>query len=854
MAVAFQKDTTCPETSVFLVVQGIGGTEVPGVVCMETGYLSVSDVFDYLKLRNNFSTTADTLSGTFITEDARFIIDNAHHRITFQGRVFELQKGDLMGIGHSLYMQTDLFGRIFGLECTFNYRSLSVKMHTKQELPAIREMRLETMRRNISRLKGEMKADTVIGRSYPFFHFGMADWSVIATQRSAGIKDTRLNLSLGAIVAGGETNVSLNYNNYASRQQPLTHDSGFNYIKPFDEKLQFYRWRFVNNSRPWLRQAIAGKIFAPSVSSIYAPIVGVQFTNTPSTFRRSFGTYTLSNFTEPGWSVELYVNNELVDFKKADASGFFTFEVPLVYGNSLVKLRFYGPWGEERYHEENISIPFNFLPSREFEYTASAGVVEDSSNSKFGRISMNYGAGRHVTLGGGFEYLSSIPTGGNMPFLNASIRITPNLLFSGDYTYGVRARGIMTYRLPSNLLFEVNYARYKRGQKAINFNFLEERKLIVSKPFRGKIMTVFSRLTLNQIILPGAKYGTAEWLMSGSVKGVGTNLTTYAIVTDQSGPYIYSNLSLAFRLPKQIIITPQLQYEYNKSKVMAVKAEMGKYLFRRGYMNISYERNYKSDFTNVGIGIRFDFSFSQIGFSAWRSNNENILVESVRGGLSYGGLAGNLRINNRNNVGLGGIVLQAFLDRNNNGRRDKGEPKVEGLQISVNGGRILHNRRDTSISIMELEPYTNYFVDLKRSSFENIAWRAKNTVFSIAIDPNRIKLVEVPVIVMGEVSGTVYVKDNNDKKGIGRISVCVYRSDNSLVANMLTEPDGFFNYLGLAPGSYTLRIDPKQLQKIGLVSYPEVISFEIKDSREGDLAAGLEFFLQPVSESGKYTK
>ncbi|UZJ63901.1 hypothetical protein OKW96_16005 [Sphingobacterium sp. KU25419] len=131
-----------------------------------------------------------------------------------------------------------------------------------------------------------------------------------------------------------------------------------------------------------MKQVTVGKIFTQSTSSIYSPIIGVQFTNTSSTYRRSFGFYTLSNFTEPAWAVELYVNNEMIAFTKADASGFFTFQVPLVYGNSLVKLRFYGPWGEERSREENISIPFNFLPHGEFEYSISAGMVEDGKKSR----------------------------------------------------------------------------------------------------------------------------------------------------------------------------------------------------------------------------------------------------------------------------------------------------------------------------------------------------------------------------------------------------------------------------------------------------------------------------------------
>ena len=60
-----------------------------------------------------------------------------------------------------------------------------------------------------------------------------------------------------------------------------------------------------------LRQVMAGKINSNSISTIYNPVVGVQLTNTPTTYRRSFGSYTLSDRTEPGWIVELYVNNVL---------------------------------------------------------------------------------------------------------------------------------------------------------------------------------------------------------------------------------------------------------------------------------------------------------------------------------------------------------------------------------------------------------------------------------------------------------------------------------------------------------------------------------------------------------------
>ncbi|MDO9578957.1 MAG: hypothetical protein Q7J06_00065, partial [Bacteroidales bacterium] len=74
-----------------------------------------------------------------------------------------------------------------------------------------------------------------------------------------------------------------------------------------------------------------------------------------------------------------------------------------------------------------------------------------------------------------------------------------SLLISGEYTYGVRSKGILSYRLPSNVQFELNYTKYDKDQKAINYNYLEERKVAVSVPIRGSNFAVFSRLTLNQM-------------------------------------------------------------------------------------------------------------------------------------------------------------------------------------------------------------------------------------------------------------------------------------------------------------------------------------------------------------------
>ncbi len=189
------------------------------------------------------------------------------------------------------------------------------------------------------------------------------------------------------------------------------------------------------------------------------------------------------------------MNNTLVDYAKAEVTGLATFQVPLVYGNSQVKIRFYSPWGEERTSEQNTTDPFNFLPLHEFEYTASAGMVEDSLNSRFARVNANYGLTPTLTVGGGVEYLSSVTSGTVMPFANASFRVSANMLIAGEYTHGVRSKFVGTYRMRSDMQVELNYTRYKQGRKRSTILSFEERKVIVSFPFRRKSFTMFSRMS-----------------------------------------------------------------------------------------------------------------------------------------------------------------------------------------------------------------------------------------------------------------------------------------------------------------------------------------------------------------------
>ena len=509
----------------------------------------------------------------------------------------------------------------------------------------------------------------------------------------------------------------------------------------------------------------------------------------------------------------------------------------------MVKLKFFSPWGEERTREQNINIPFNFLPVNTLEYNISAGFVEDSEFSKFARASLNYGLSRRITIGTGIEYLSSLSTNPFMPFFNGSLRITNNLLLTGDYVYGVKTGGALTYRLPSNLQFDLKYIYYEEDQEAINFNYREERKAVVSLPLKIKNFSAYNRLTFRQLVLPTSIYTSGEWLFSSSVLGVNTNLTTYAIFAGQSDPYIYSNLSLAFRLPWRIVLMPQAQYAYTRNQFLTARVKLEKPLFDRAFLTVSFEQDFRTRMGMAELGFRYNFSFAQTGLSARHSNRETTLVQYARGSLITDAGSKYFKAENRPNVGRGGVIVKPFLDLNSNGKRDPGENGAPGLNIRANGGRVDKSENDTVIAILGLEPYTTCFIELDPNSFYSIAWRLPFKTMRVEVDPNIMKSIEIPISIAGEASGFVTIDRGGEEVGQSRIIVNYFNDRSELVASTLTEDDGYYSYFGLAPGRYFTRVDTSQLSRLGMICKPDSLAFDIQALLDGDMVDGLDFLL-----------
>jgi hypothetical protein len=814
------------ELSVEMNVPNLGTIDIPIAIKGQDAYLPVKELFDFLKIKNQ--KTSRGTEGFIINPDSSYVINSSVNKILYRNKEFELSENDYLQSPTTFYLKSNLFGEIFNLNTNFSFRSLSVNLETDKELPVIKEMRLAKLRENLNRVKGVIQPDTTITRNYPFFKGGTLDWGVVTTQQSEFDDDNRLTLGLGTMFLGGETNLMLNYSTRVA----------------FDSRNQFYQWRHINSESRLFKQITVGRIFTRATSSLFAPVSGVQISNSPFQNRRSFGTYLLSDYTNPRWTVELYVNNVLVEFTQADASGFFAFDVPLMYGNTAVRLKYYGPYGQERIEERIINIPYNFVPKNELEYTLSAGVVEDESMHRFSRINLNYGLSNSVTIGAGAEYFSGVIDKKVMPFVNSSVRFASNFLFSGEYIHGVKGEGLLSYRTPGNLQVDLNYIKYDKDQAAINFNYLEERKISFSAPIRTNKFSIFSRFSVNQIIMPTTEFTTAQLLLSGAIMGISTNITTYGIYNDRvKQPTIYTSLSQNYRLPYKFLFSPQLQYDFSRHQFNNIILEIERPVFDQGFLNIAYENNLLRNAHIFEVGLRYALNFAQTSAISRLGNRNNSFVQSARGSLFLDDYTGYVMANNRTAMSKAAISIIPFLDYNTNGKRDAMEPAVKGMELKNTNGQFSYNEEETVLRISELQPYIDILLEINPTSLDNIAWKVKNEKIKVHTLPNQFQEIEVPVEVLGEVGGMVYLKSGNSLRGQGRITVNILDENNNLVKQILTESDGYFTYLGLEPGNYIAEIDPLQMQKLGYTA-SQAIEFEIQVDKYGDIVDTLEFTIE----------
>jgi hypothetical protein len=787
-------------------------------------YYNIEGLFKTLEIKCNLD--LNSLVGFISNEKNLYEINFETKIITIGDKVINIQNGLIERFGEK-YIKEDLISQAFGLNFVFNPRSLSVKLTANFELLFLKQIRLEKTRNNISKLQGKtITIDTILPRNYHLFKFGTVDWSLNSSQSIAKEGENNnintTNLSIGSELLFGEANFSLNYSDQSK----------------FDINQIQYNWRWINNDNKLIKQARFGRIGAQNIPQVNSPIIGATINNNSNTVRKASGFYIITDITEPNWKVELYINDVLVDFTEADASGLYVFKVPNVFGYNTLKLKFYGPLGEERTEERTKNTPYRFTPIKTLAYSLTAGILQNTKNTYYSRLILDYGITNFLTITAGLEYLSTKPNNIFVPFAKISFQPTSKLILNLDYLNQENFKGLLNYYITSSTFLEIDYSK----RKIAELNKLERIKIQLSTPFKTKIISGLTRLVLQQYRYEKFNYNQINFTFSGFYKQLKFNSSSFANWATANTPQINSALALSYKLKNGMALVSSANYNVTAKKISNVRAQLQMKVLEMN-LSASYMRSFLSQSDFLTLSLTYNLPFARLGFSGNYNDQNFNFNENAQGSLVFGG--DNTFVQTRNNsaMGKGGILLHPFLDVNQNGTFDKGEKKVLLSSVNVPGATVAISKKDSIVRILDLNAFINYTIEFSDTSLDYISWRFKKKTYQVMVDPNQYKHVFVPIIAVGEISGTVFLKKGKNIEGQGRVNLQIFDEKENKVAETLSEFDGYYSYLGLKTGKYTIRVDPKQLKALNYLSVPLVHEIVIKASEYGNILDNLDFNL-----------
>lgn len=813
------------EFIVYLSVENLGYYEMDAIYAEDQLYLPCLALCKNLSIYAQGSAQLDTISGYMADKSKSFQLNFTSNQFTFSDKSFNVSAKDYLIAYNDVFISAQVYQQLFGFSLSLDFRSLMVRLQSDVELPIVKILKQQKLRENLKSLKGETKLDTLIKRDFHVFRGAVLDWNLRLSQSNTSDPNAQFRGALGTELLGGELIIR---SSLSTESRP-------------ELRNQSFRWRYINDNSKWLKQVNVGYIGVPLNSQITTPLMGVGFSNTPAGFRSSYGTMMLQRTTQPGWEVEVFVNNVLVGYTTADANGDVQIEIPLMYGSTEIQIRYYGPWGEEEIEEQSIVIPFVFVPQGKVEYQVFTGVTADSLNHQFAFSRVAYGLNRRTTFFVGHEYFDRNTINRTMPFAAASFVLTDGLLMNYQFVSNAYQTSSMIWRSQKGFFVEGRGKWYQANQDAELNNNLTEYVSSFNYPFSIGKSRWLTRGQFRQLELPTSTNRFVEGTASTFYKRFNGGLSIGGNLNSRDG--LFSALNTSVQLPKQWLLQAGAQYTISTKEMSNVRILVQKRFKRRIVANFSANGLQDMRTASFNINVFFDLGWMGVSTEASYGDEEWKTNQNFNGSTLVGRAPKRFQSNTRSTMGRGAIDVMVYLDINHNNERDNNEPLVKGMEVKMSRGVEALIENDSVSRFVALEPYTQHLISISPSGMQQISWRLPYSSIGVFADPNSVKQVFIPILPMGEIEGQVSKTDASGRViAASRIPIIILSEQNTIVARMTTDASGYFNYAELKPGIYRVEVDAQAMERAGFTSTESKV-ITIAPLTNGDYIQGLDFLL-----------
>lgn len=825
---------------VALVLRGVGQTELTVFTSGNTAYVPVTALFTFLKINTTYIPGQQRVEGYYITADSKYVLDASNRTATARGKVVALGPGDIRVQGTDLYMRADLYDQLFGLQLAYSARRLEIVLKTKEELPVFLERARELARKRKRGLYEVPQADYVAPRRLLPFSFGRLDYLLSSQISRSGTPRQTYSFHVGNQLLGGDFDGRVNG---AVRTKLTARDATAR-----------LRYAFLTSSI--VRQILIGDVFTGGL--VPSSVWGAEITNRPAPRRYLFATEDIDGSIQTGGIADFYFRGTLSDYQKGDNDGSYSFSTPVTYGVSNYTVKQYDQYGVEREIEYRIIVPPTMLPPGQVEYSLVGGSLRFLDDKFYGDGTVQWGVNPYLTMGAGFD----VYNGDNLyssrrvhPFFTTTGRLTQ--LLTGDFVVSPTAysRGILTVTYPSSAGASIDYTWYNRNPFYNPRNIRNDVNATVSIPIRESIHRLNLDLLARQTLFETGRDRVLQASIGGQFGIFSPRLTHRRTYRDREMYYdleAYTSASLGVRASGGFFFRGTTRYYHNAGGFRDLQLEFSRRFTKEFWIQFFYNKSFITQGAIAGVQLVYYFPFALLRSIVSGGGSGLRTTESVSGSLGYSAEAGDFYLDYLGNrVGFGGILINPFVDANNNGIRDPGEEELEKAKIqasSMFGNQPLKYIPGSGFGLKHTLPYEEYTMTVDPEYFDNPLWIPKYNTISVISEPNQFRQIDLPIVFGGVIQGKVQGTVNGKTVPVEGITITLQSvaAEDGTVAYKkvgISFSTGEFEFIGVPPGKYKLSIEDSQIQILGYRTDQSSKSIEVISKPDGDEINDMNFEL-----------
>ena len=761
-------------------------------------------------------------------EDNRFTIDAQRGELIFRGEKESIATDSILVSDDlatdDVYVQLELLNKIWPVEMSLDLSTLTVVIEAEQDLPFMQRKERQEKAKKLEERRNarEERKKLLPRRENPYQLFGKP---VIDFQGTYTYDDEEDDLTGTSVFTGVQQLGKL----IADYSATFRHKKDFEIDEPESVRMKLSR---KSAGTEYLLPGVRNIEFG-DVNLRQRELVsntengrGLVVSNDNRDRFNEFDRITIEGTGPPGWEIELYNNEELIEFGLVPDDGEFFFEdVILNFGNNQIKLLFFGPQGQVREELRSYNAGGNMLSPGDMRYnvgfldhdrdfillendprTTPRGVV------KTGELA--YGVTRWLTVFGNYTDVPLDDKDRSYVTAGASASTPIGLAEVELYNElgGGNALALDFITSFFDIRANIGFARFNDFEST-EASFGTSRKTYETTAQFNKQLKLFSMplgLRLNtthterKTGLPVTSVDTAQTLSRSGLRFTHSTTSRFNDFVHETSS---GGVSATWR-QGQWQLRGNMNYTIHPEfDLTSANSELRYRTDDKFQAAINAGHNFLTSDYNFGLQLGYDFD-TVLGTVESRYDRGEGWDFILRATTSLNPYTpdGSYALTSQQKRQYAPINAEVFLDRNHDGEFNGEDEALEGVKLIVGQGTSRSETTDEGLILVNApsDKITNFRVD--PSSLEDPYYQPGTEGFSTV--PARGNVIEAsfPIIETGAVEGSVFREDNN--KAVPGLTLELFDENGEKVSEVVSAFDGYYAIEFVKPGTYSIKANP----------------------------------------------